>query len=113
LIGARAAAAAATRDTLFRTILEKNARVRIDRERVLDVVRREIYVGKAVWESHRLLEGTSIGEGGFVDEFVKDRAGQGLAHVRNFVGGRRPSVAFRPSRDYRMARPSFSTVRSI
>ena len=62
-------------------ILEKNGRVRIDRERVFDVVRREVAVGRPVWESHRLLDRVDDREGSFVDEFLKDRASQSLAHV--------------------------------
>ena len=63
-------------------IVEKNPRVRIDRERVFDVVRREVAVGRPVWESHRLLDQLDEQDNAsFVDEFVKDRAGQSLAHV--------------------------------
>jgi hypothetical protein len=47
----------------------------------MSFVWREIAVGRAVWENHQLLEGTNSGERTFVDEFLKDRAGQGLAHV--------------------------------
>ena len=64
-------------------ILEKNSRIRIDRDRVLEVIVREAAVGRPVWESRRLLDG--LGETGdpasFVDEIVRDRAGQSLAHV--------------------------------
>ena len=62
-------------------ILEKNPRVRIDRERVFDVVRRDVAVGRPVWESHRLLDSVEQDARSFVDEFLKDRAGQSLAHV--------------------------------
>jgi ATP:ADP antiporter, AAA family len=63
-------------------ILEKNGRVRIDRERVFDVVRKEVAVGRPVWQSHRLLDSVDDSEQrSFVDEFLKDRAGQSLAHV--------------------------------
>lgn len=63
-------------------ILEKNALVRIDRERVFDVVRREVVVSRPVWESQRLLDHLDDDdEKSFVDEFLKDRAGQSLAHV--------------------------------
>jgi hypothetical protein len=63
-------------------IVEKNARIRIDRERVFDAVRREVAVGRPVWESQRLLDTLDQGEPRtFVDEFLKDRAGQSLAHV--------------------------------
>lgn len=63
------------------SILEKNALVRIDRERVFDVVRREVAVGRPVWQSHRLLDSVDTDDRSFVDEFLKDRAGQSLAHV--------------------------------
>jgi hypothetical protein len=63
------------------SILEKNPRIRIDKERVFDVVRREVAVGRPVWESHRLLDTIEADARPFVDEFLKDRAGQSLAHV--------------------------------
>ncbi|HKH74251.1 MAG TPA: hypothetical protein VKA59_22990, partial [Vicinamibacterales bacterium] len=63
------------------SILEKNPRVRIDRERVFDVVRKEVAVGRPVWQSHRLLDSIDPEQRSFVDEFLKDRAGQSLAHV--------------------------------
>jgi len=62
-------------------IIEKNPRVRVDKERVFDVVRREVAVGRPVWESHRLLDTIEADSRSFVDEFLKDRAGQSLAHV--------------------------------
>jgi hypothetical protein len=61
--------------------LEKNALIRIDHGRVFDVVRREVVVSRPVWESHRLLDRLDDEEQSFVDEFVRDRAGQSLAHV--------------------------------
>jgi hypothetical protein len=63
------------------SIVEKNPRIRIDKERVFDVVRREVAVGRPVWESHRLLDTVEADSRSFVDEFLKDRAGQSLAHV--------------------------------
>jgi ATP/ADP translocase len=63
------------------SIIEKNPRIRIDKERVFDVVRREVAVGRPVWESHRLLDTVDADARSFVDEFLKDRAGQSLAHV--------------------------------
>jgi ATP:ADP antiporter, AAA family len=64
------------------SILEKNPRVRIDRDRIFEVVRRETAVGRPVWESHRLLNLLDDrDEHVFVDEFVKDRASRSLAHV--------------------------------
>ena len=62
-------------------ILEKNPRIRIDKERIFDVVRREVAVGRPVWESHRLLDTIEADSRSFVDEFLKDRAGQSLAHA--------------------------------
>ena len=39
-------------------------------------------VGRSVWESHRLLDRVDTPDGqSFVDEFVRGRASQGLAHV--------------------------------
>jgi hypothetical protein len=63
------------------SIVEKNPRIRIDKERVFDVVRKEVAVGRPVWESHRLLDTVEADSRSFVDEFLKDRAGQSLAHV--------------------------------
>ena len=62
-------------------ILEKNTRIRIERERVFEVVRREVAVSRPVWQSHRLLDTVDTEDRSFVDEFLKDRAGQSLAHV--------------------------------
>lgn len=62
-------------------ILEKNGLIRIDRERIFDVVRREALVSRPVWESQRLLDEVETDERSFVDEFLKTRAGQSLAHV--------------------------------
>jgi ATP:ADP antiporter, AAA family len=63
-------------------IVEKNPRVRIDSERVMTVVLREAAVGRPMWESRRLLDEFEPFEGAsFVDAFVRDRAGQSLAHV--------------------------------
>jgi hypothetical protein len=64
------------------TILAKNPMVRIDQQRVFDAVRREVAVGRPVWQSHRLLDNTSDDESHpFVDGFLKDRANQSLGHV--------------------------------
>jgi hypothetical protein len=62
-------------------IVERNRFVRIDRERIFDVVRREVTVSRPVWQSHRLLDAIADDKTSFVDEFIKDRAGQSLAHV--------------------------------
>jgi ATP:ADP antiporter, AAA family len=63
-------------------IFEKNPRVRIDRERVFDVVLAEVAVGRRVWDGHRLLqELDDHDERFFADEFVKERASRSLSHV--------------------------------
>jgi hypothetical protein len=65
-------------------ILDKNPRVQIDSQRIFDVVLREAAVGRPVWEGRRLLDQSDVldNEGAsFVDDFVRDRAGQSLAHV--------------------------------
>jgi ATP:ADP antiporter, AAA family len=60
-------------------ILDKNPRIHVDRERIYEVVLREAAVSRPVWESRRLLDGF-VSESP-LDEFVRDRAGQSLAHV--------------------------------
>ena len=60
-------------------IVARNPRVRVDRDRVLEVVLREVAAGRPVWESRRLLDGALNGSP--VDGFVRDRAGQSLSHV--------------------------------
>lgn len=60
-------------------ILDRNPRVRLDRERVLEVVMREVAVGRPVWESRRLLD--PLHNESPLDAFVRDRAGRSLAHV--------------------------------
>jgi hypothetical protein len=81
-------------------VLDRNPKVRIDRERIVEVVLREVAVGRPVWESRQLLDGLEPGDAGsFVDEFVRDRAGQSLAHVftlLSFVLAKEPLlIAFR------------------
>jgi hypothetical protein len=63
-------------------VVEKNPRITIDRERVFALVQRETAVGRPVWESRRLIDTVQVWEGvPVVDDFVRDRAGQSLAHV--------------------------------
>ena len=63
-------------------VMAKNGLIKVDERRVFDAVRREVAVGRPVWESQRLLDQIDQQEqSSFVDEFVKDRAGQSLAHV--------------------------------
>lgn len=64
------------------SVVEKNPRIRIDKNYIFDVVGRETAVGRPVWESHRLLHQLDDSDNRFfVDEFVKDRASRSLAHV--------------------------------
>jgi AAA family ATP:ADP antiporter len=64
------------------SVVEKNPRIRIDRNYIFDVIGRETAVGRPVWESHRLLHQLDDADSRFfVDEFVKDRASRSLAHV--------------------------------
>ena len=60
-------------------IVESNAGIRLNAERVYQLVQTELSVGRPVWESRRLLDGF-VSESP-LDEFVRDRAGQSLAHV--------------------------------
>jgi hypothetical protein len=63
-------------------ILEKNPRVRIDRDVIYEVVRRETMVSRPVWEGLRLLTQLDDGDEHFlVDQFVKERASRSLSHV--------------------------------
>jgi hypothetical protein len=61
------------------SIVEKNPRVQIDSDRIFEVVLREVAVGRPVWESRRLLDGFASESP--LDAFVRDRAGESLAHV--------------------------------
>jgi hypothetical protein len=63
-------------------IVEKNPFVQIDPEHIYVVVLREVAVSRGVWESRRLLE-TAEESDSFptLDEFVRTRAGESLAHV--------------------------------
>jgi ATP:ADP antiporter, AAA family len=64
------------------SLLEKNPRILIDSQRIFTVVMREAAVGRPVWESRRLLDELDVQDTvSFVDEFVRNRAGQSLAHV--------------------------------
>jgi len=60
-------------------IRDRNSLIRIDRERVHEVVLREVAVGRPVLESRHLLDGFVVESP--LDAFVRDRAGQSLAHV--------------------------------
>ena len=81
-------------------IAERNALVRIEPDRIFQVVLREVSVGRPVWESHRLLDEVEEGDGGFfADRFIRVRAGQSMAHVftlLSLVLHREPlTIAFR------------------
>jgi hypothetical protein len=63
-------------------IVEKNPLIRIDADAIYAVVLREVAVSRGVWESRRVLE--TARESGSVpalDQFVRTRAGESLAHV--------------------------------
>src|SRR5207342_2229783 len=62
-------------------IVEKNPRVRIDQERVFAFVRKEVAVNGDVWRSRHLLDGPGDDDKSFLDELLRDRASQSLAHV--------------------------------
>ena len=62
-------------------MLEKNPRIRIDRERIFEVVQREAAVGRPVWDSQRLLHQVDDLRPNLFDDVVKDRASRSLAHV--------------------------------
>jgi ATP:ADP antiporter, AAA family len=63
-------------------IVDRNPLVRLDADRIFAIVQRETAVGRPVWESRRVLDEVNVWEGvPFVDEFVRDRAGQSLSHV--------------------------------
>ena len=63
-------------------IRAKNPAIRIDKERIFEVVQREAAVGRPVWDSKRLLpQFDDAGPNMFVDDFVKDRANRSLVHV--------------------------------
>jgi hypothetical protein len=63
-------------------VATKNGLIKVNEQRVFDAVRREVAVGRPVWESQRLLDQIEQQDNAsFVDEFLKDRADQSLAHV--------------------------------
>jgi hypothetical protein len=87
-------------------IFTRNPRILISRERILDIVVREVALGRPVWESRSQLD-KSFKESP-LEEFVRDRAGQSLAHVFTLLSLILPSqplhIAFRSlhSRDSRL-----------
>jgi hypothetical protein len=64
-------------------IVEKNPRVRIDRDSVLRVVRREVGISRSVWEGRQLLDSVAIGGDAEprLEALVSARASRSLAHV--------------------------------
>jgi hypothetical protein len=78
-------------------MLTRNPRIAVDRHRILEVVRREVTVSRPMWESHSQLD-AAFNESP-LDEFVRDRAGQSLAHVFTLLSLILPSqplqIAFR------------------
>ncbi len=63
-------------------IVAKQPDVRVDAADVFDVVQKEVAVGRPVWEGRRLLDRLDDGEPAtFVDDFIRSRASQSLAHV--------------------------------
>lgn len=61
------------------SIVDRNPIVRVDAQRIFAVVLEEVKVSQPVWESQRLLDGFVSASP--LDAFVRDRAGQSLAHV--------------------------------
>lgn len=63
-------------------IVEKNPNVRIDKERIFSFVKREVAVNRHAWENRRLLDGPETDDDRtFLEELIRDRASQSLAHV--------------------------------
>jgi hypothetical protein len=64
------------------SIVEKNAWVYVDSPQIFAIVLKELAVGRGVWESRRLLDGVDAGDSQSpIDQFVRNRAGESLAHV--------------------------------
>jgi len=60
----------------------RDASLRVDRERVLLTIDREVAVDRGVWESRRLLDATEDDdESPVLDEALRDRADRSLEHV--------------------------------
>lgn len=63
-------------------IVEKNPRVRIDKAQVFAIVQKEVAVSTDVWQNRKLLDGLEDGDGrSLLEDLIKDRASQSLAHV--------------------------------
>ena len=61
------------------SMIDRNPLIHLDTARIFAVVSSEVAVSRPVWVSRRLLDGI-MGDSP-LDEFVRDRAGQSLAHV--------------------------------
>jgi hypothetical protein len=63
-------------------IIAREPHLRVDPARVFEVVQKEVAVGRPVWEGRHLLDGLDEAESNtFVDDFIRSRASQSLAHV--------------------------------
>jgi hypothetical protein len=63
-------------------IIAKQPGIRVNADRIFELVLKEVAVGRPVWEGRRLLDRLDDAESkSFVDEFVRNRANQSLAHV--------------------------------
>lgn len=63
-------------------MMERDAKIRFDREAILAIVLQEASVGRRVWESNRLLDAQITGERSpFQDQAIRDRTSRSLEHV--------------------------------
>ena len=63
-------------------IVEKNPAIRIDKAHVFGLIDKEVAVNRHVWENRRLLDASEDGDDrSFLEELVRTRASQSLAHV--------------------------------
>jgi hypothetical protein len=78
-------------------IVEKNPRVRINREAILDAVLREVAVSRSVWEGRQLLDAVGAGDDvqSLAEQAVTERASQSLAHVFTLLATILPGESLR------------------
>jgi hypothetical protein len=78
-------------------IVEKNPRVRIDREAILEAVLREVAVSRSVWEGRQLLDAVAPSDDvqTEAEEAVTTRASQSLAHVFTLLSVILPAESLR------------------
>ena len=63
-------------------ILEKNPKVHVDQQRVFAIAEKEVAVNVDVWQKRAFLDESSAGDTrALLEEVVRDRASQALAHV--------------------------------